>query len=343
MRVASRRERQVDRRDERRALQGFGQHLDGLHRHAILRLDRGCSEMRGAEHLRVLHQREVLRRLHGEDVEGRAGQMARVERGNERRLVHERTARAVHEDRALLHHRELRRADEVFRLCAARRMKGHDVGLREQLVQRDRRHAQFLCALRRHERVEREERDPPRAQARGHARADLAEADEPHGLSLKLRPDELRALPFPSLQRSLCLGDLAQEREEDRDRMLRCGDDVPGWSVDDEDPAFRRGLDVHVVEADTRAPDDAELLPGGQELPVHLRRGPHDEGVVIADRREKGLAGEIGADVRGQAGLRENREAGLGEGFRDEDAIRRHPALALFVSMAAMAASCAFR
>src|ERR1035437_7748148 len=80
-----------------------------------------------------------------------------------------------------------------------------------------------------------------------HGRADLAEAHEAHGLALQLGSDELRALPFPGLQRSLCLGDLAQEREKDGDRMLRRGDDVPGWSVDDEDPTLGGGLDVHVV------------------------------------------------------------------------------------------------
>ena len=228
-------------------------------------------------------------------------------------------------------------------LRAARRMKRHDVGLREQLVQRDRRHAPFLGALRRHDRVEREERDVPGAQARRHARADLAEADEPHRLSLKLRPDELRALPFPGLQRSLCLGDLAQEREKDGDRMLRRGDDVPGWSVDDEDPALGGGLDVHVVEADARAPDDAKLFPDGQELTVHLRRGPHDEGVVVADRREKSLAGKVGPDVRGEARLLEHREAGFGKGFGDEDAIRRHAGVPTLLRTAAMASSCAFR
>ena len=343
MRVAARRKRQVDGRDERRALEGLDQHLDGLDRHAVLCFDRGRSEMRGAEHLRVPHEGEVLGRLHREDVEGRATQVARVERGDERRLVHERTARAVHENRALFHRGQLRGADEVFGLRAARRMQRHDVGLREQLVQRDRRHAQLLGALRRHERVEREERDPPRAQARGHARADLAEADQPNGFSLKFRSDELRALPFPGLQRSLCLGDLAQEREKDGDRMLRRGDDVPGRSVDDEDPALGSGLDVDVVEADARAPDDAELLSGGEELAVHLRRGPHDEGVIAADRREERLAGKVGAHVRGEPRLREDGEAGLGERFGDEDAIRRHAGLPAFFRIASMASSCAFR
>ena len=53
---------------------------------------------------------------------------------DERRLVHERAARAIHEDRALLHGRELRGADEVLRLRAARRVERYDVGLREQLA-----------------------------------------------------------------------------------------------------------------------------------------------------------------------------------------------------------------
>ena len=204
--------------------------------------------------------------------------------------------------------------------------------------------AQLGGALRRHVRVEREERDVPRAQARGHARSHLAEADEPDGLALELRPDELRPLPFPGLQRSLCLRDLAQEREEEGDRVLRRGDDVPGRSVDDEDAALRGGLHVDVVEADARPPDDAELLPGGQELAVHLRGRADDEGVVVADRREKRLAGEVGADVRGEAGLRKNGEARLRERLGDEDALRPlTPAAPAFARMAAMASSCAFR
>jgi hypothetical protein len=125
--------------------------------------------------------------------------------------------------------------------------------------------------------------------------------------------------------------------------MLRRGDDVPGRSVDDEDAAFRGGLHVDVVEADSRPADDAELLSGGQELTVHLRGRAHDEGIVVADRREKRFPGKVRADVRGKAFLRKNGEARPGERLGDENSRCAHAALPAFDRMEAMASSCAFR
>ena len=125
--------------------------------------------------------------------------------------------------------------------------------------------------------------------------------------------------------------------------MLRSGDDVPGRSVDDEDAALRGGLHVHVVEADSGPADDPQLLPGGQELPVHLRGRAHDEGIVVADCREKRLPGKVGADVRDKAFLRKNGEARLGERLGDENARSAHAGCPAFDRMEAMASSCAFR
>jgi hypothetical protein len=209
VRVAARRERQVHRGDERRPLQGLREHLDGLDGDTVLGLHRRGAEVRRTEHLRVLHEREVLRGLHGENVERGPAELPGVQRIDERGLVHERAARAVHEEGALLHLLELHRPEKVFRLGAARRVERDDVRLREKLVQRDRLDAQLRRTLRGHERIEGEERQVPRPQARRHPRADLPQTDEADGLALQLGPHELRPLPLPGLQRSLCLGNPA--------------------------------------------------------------------------------------------------------------------------------------
>jgi hypothetical protein len=124
--------------------------------------------------------------------------------------------------------------------------------------------------------------------------------------------------------------------------VLRRGDDVPGRSVHDEDAALGRGLDVHVVEADARAPDDAQLLARGQELLVDLRSRPHNERVVVSDRREEGLARQVGLDVGGEPRRPQDGEARFREGLGNENA-GGHAGTGALARSAATASSWALR
>ena len=64
------------------------------------------------------------------DVEARAGDAALLQRGDQRRLVDQRPAAGVHEERARLHPRELGRADDAARAVRQDEVQGHHVGLR---------------------------------------------------------------------------------------------------------------------------------------------------------------------------------------------------------------------
>src|SRR4029079_614297 len=97
---------------------------------------------------------------------------------------------------------------------------------------------------------------------RGAARdllADAAEAEHAERLARQLDPAVRLALPPSLLQRRMRLRDVARERDEQADRVLRRGDDRRLRRVRDDDAAPRRGLDIDVVDADACAPDHLEV------------------------------------------------------------------------------------
>ena len=102
-----------------------------------------------------------------EDVERRAGELARLDRLGERLLVDERTARSVHEPGAVAHVRDRVAVDQAARLVGERRVERDDVGRGEQLLHRlrllDAEVAEAVCP---DERVVRDDRHPE-SRARG--------------------------------------------------------------------------------------------------------------------------------------------------------------------------------
>ena len=72
----------------------------------------------------------------GEDVERRAGELARADRLGQRVLVDERAARGVDEPRAVPHQRDRVAVDQAARLVGERRVQRHEVGRGEQLLER---------------------------------------------------------------------------------------------------------------------------------------------------------------------------------------------------------------
>ena len=85
----------------------------------------------------MAEQRILLRRLLGEHVEGRAGDLAGIERRAQRRLVDQAAARAIDDAHALLHLGERRGVDDVPGLVGQRRVQRDEIGAPEQLVELD--------------------------------------------------------------------------------------------------------------------------------------------------------------------------------------------------------------
>ena len=84
----------------------------------------------------VREVRAVLGRFGGEDVDGCAGEVARLERGDERGDVDHLPTRVVEQVRPVLHLGDLGRADHVGRFGQLGHVQGEEVGRAEELVER---------------------------------------------------------------------------------------------------------------------------------------------------------------------------------------------------------------
>ena len=112
----------------------------------------------------------------------------------------------------------------------------------------------------------------------------------PTVLSSSSTPEYLLRFHAPALEGLVGRGDVAGRREEQGHGELGGGRDVGGRCVDDHDAGLRGRLDVDVVEADTGAGDDLELLRGGDRLGVHLRGRADEDRVDVGERREQLVA-----------------------------------------------------
>ena len=90
------------------------------------------------------------------------------------------------------------------------------------------------------------------------------------------------------------LRDVAGEREQQGNGVLRGRDDGRLGRVRDDDPAAGRRGDVHVVDPDSRAADHLQPLRPLEKLRGDLRPAPDDQRVVLADPLRQV---ELGVDV----------------------------------------------
>src|SRR5881628_2505295 len=152
------------------------------------------------------------------DVEAGAGDRALTERGHQRGLVDDRTARGVDQVGGRLHQAELARAEELARAVGEHEANAHHVRARQQLVLGHERRADLgrargreVLAPRDHLHLEREA-DP------GHARAQPAEPDDAERLAVQ--PEPAAHLPAALAGRAVFGGDAAEEREGEPPRQL---------------------------------------------------------------------------------------------------------------------------
>src|SRR3546814_5944563 len=113
--------------------------------------------------------------------------------------------------------------------------------------------------------------------------ADVAATDDAQRLAGQLHAHEARLLPLAGLRRAVRGGDLARQREHQRDGVLGGGDGVAVGRVHHHDAAPGGGGNVDVVYADAGAADDLQPVGGSDDLRGHLRRGADGEAVVLAD------------------------------------------------------------
>ena len=122
-----------------------------------------------------------------------------------------------------------------------------------------------------------------------HRLADLAEADDAQRLAAQLAPVKRARSHSPAPTEASAAGNVAQQGQHERHRVLRGRDGVAGRRVDDHHAGARRRLDVDAVGPDAGHADDAQARGAGrQQLGVDARLRAHDERVPAASRPEQG-------------------------------------------------------
>jgi hypothetical protein len=162
-------------------------------------------------------------------------------------------------------------------------VEGDEIGLGQQLVQRHLLHAHLDGALRRQERVIGSDLHLEAQRAAGNDRSDIARANEAQRLAGELDAHEAVLLPLAGLGRGIGLGQLAGEREHQRDRMLGGRDRIAERCVH-HDHALGTGIgNIDIVDADAGAADHLQVGGSVQYLLGHLGRGADGKAIILAD------------------------------------------------------------
>ena len=241
---------------------------------------RGRAEVGRRHDARVRQQRRSgRRRFHGEDIEGGASHLAFLERPQERLLVDQPPAGAVHEERARLHRGQLVSPDEGLGILRQRHVQRQDVGPAQDLLPRAQFHAEPPGPFLRHVRIVGQHPHVEGHRPPGHFAADLPEPDNAERLPGQFGAGVRLADPPARGQGGVGLRDAADQGEEHRHRVLRGRDRAALGGVEHEDPAPRGRLDVDVVHADPRAADRPEAVGPCQRRRRDPRPAADDHGV----------------------------------------------------------------
>ncbi len=217
-------------------------------------------------------------------------------------LVDELAARRVDDAHAVAHLRECTRVDRAARLGSQRQVQREELGDRVDLLGRlQPLDAELAEPVGRDERVVRDDAHPEPARATRDLLADAAEAEHAERLARELDAAVRLALPAALLQGRVRLRDVARERDEQPDRVLRRRDDGRLGRVRDDDAAAGRRLDVDVVDADARTADHLQVRRAIDQLRSQLRRRADDDPVVaVDDRGEVAVCVDVDVEVLAQ-------------------------------------------
>ena len=257
-------------------------------------------------------------RLLREDVERGPGDRPALERGCERVGVDHLAARRVHHDRGALHLRQGLFVDQAAGLVGERDVQRDNVRGAQDLIEIDETRAGGARRRLGREGIVRHDRHAEGCRAPRHLAADTADADEPEDLRAQLVADELRARPLPGTDAAVGVDDPPHQRERQRDRVLRRGDDVSKRRVHHVDAAGGRGGNVDVIDPDTGAADDDQARRRIEDGAGDLRFAADDERVDVAEARGQVGLFQAGGLANLAAGA-EQRETLFRERVRDVD------------------------
>ena len=149
-------------------------------------------------------------------------------------------------------------------------MQSHDVGLSEQVIQRNRFATGVSHSVSRNEDVMHEPPALERSQSRGHFTTDASEADDPHGLiaqsSQLIKRRRQPPFSFANMQR---IGNhLSCGAQYECERMIGDFVDAVIGDVAYRNAALARRLHIDVVVADAVADDDLRPLHAGDHVGI---------------------------------------------------------------------------
>ena len=142
----------------------------------------------------------VFGRLHGEHVERRAGNLAGLERGDERGLIHQFAARAIDDAHALLHGGQGFGVDDALGLRGEADVQGEIIGGSEELVHGDEADAVFAGHGGGDKGIAADDFEAETAGAARYFKPDAAEAEDAECLAAQLR--RLAATSSPTCRRA---------------------------------------------------------------------------------------------------------------------------------------------
>jgi len=290
-----------------------------LHGHIELRLGRGGAEMRRADDARMVEQDIVLRRLFGEDVQRRTGDVAGIQRCFQIGFDHEAAAGTIDQPDLGLALRQSFGVDDAAGLVGQRRVQADEIGALQQGVEIDLLDAEVDRPLRREERIEGNHLHLQSLGAVGDDRADIAATDDAERLGIELDADEAGFLPFAFMGGAVGQRDVPRQGHHHGDGVLGRRDVVAERRVHHADAARGRGLDVDVVDADPGAADDFEILRGGDHVGRGLCRRAHGKAVEAGDDLQQLLGLQADAFFDLQAAVLEDLHRVGGEFVCDQD------------------------
>ena len=275
--------RHVDGVTDDAAAQHIGDLFGDFDADRFLRLRGGSAKVRRQDHVRKRPQLAVLgQRLVLEHIEPGGRDLARLDRLDERALLDDPAAGAVEDPQTLLRLGERRLVDHVVGIIRQRHVDGDVVRLGQKLIERRGLHLHRLGPARRKIWIVGQHAHPEGLRTLRDLAANATEADDTKRLLEEFDPAETLAIPLTGLHRGCRLRNGPRAAEQVRERQLGRCDRVARRRIHHDHPAFRRGIDIHVVDPHAGPAHHAQQRGRGDHVGGDLRLRTDGDRVDIA-------------------------------------------------------------
>src|SRR5699024_5868970 len=305
----------VDRHRRRTGLRPVAELARDVPADVELGLLRGAADVRGEDHVgdaleAVLEGVTRLLRLGGEDIDGRAGDVAGDEVVPQGLEVDDETPGEVEEEAARAHPGELLRAEVAGIAGAAVDVQRDRLARLEELLE-----GAALPGIAQGELVLEVEEGDVHAEGLGddgQLGADVAVADDAERAPPDLVRPLRRLVPDPAVQRGVLVGEVAGQADDLAEGELDDAAGVGEGGVEDDRPGLGGGIEVDLVRADAEGADDLELGSGLEHRAGHVRPGADADHVDALERGDQlRLVDGSGARLDLEAGVDEGLAGGV--------------------------------